>query len=95
MENQHRLIKGYRELDEEDVQLMNEIKEAEKEILALTRKIKARIDAHHPTRRAHQSDAEWEWEGENWQQAGRWLHGGQRDLELGFMQLVRSVARPD
>jgi hypothetical protein len=27
MENQHRLIKGYRELDEEEIQLINRVKE--------------------------------------------------------------------
>ncbi len=32
MENQHRKIKGYRELDEREVELMNEIKEKAEEV---------------------------------------------------------------
>ena len=39
MENQHRKIKGYRELDEHDIALMNEIKEKGAELGLLVDKL--------------------------------------------------------
>jgi len=39
MENQHREIKGYRELDEQDIALMNEIKEKGAELGLLVEKL--------------------------------------------------------
>ena len=39
MENQHRQIKGYRELDEHDIALMNEIKEKGAELGLLVGKL--------------------------------------------------------
>lgn len=41
MENQHRHIKGYRELTEEDIALMNEIKTKGAELGDLVAKLKA------------------------------------------------------
>lgn len=41
MDNQHRLIKGYKELSEEQIALMNEIKEQGAAVGALVEKLKA------------------------------------------------------
>lgn len=44
MENQHRKIKGYRELSEDEIALMNEIKAKGPELQALVDKLKAHPD---------------------------------------------------
>ncbi len=44
MENQHRKIKGYRELTQEEVDLMNRIKEKGSELLALHAELVGRLD---------------------------------------------------
>lgn len=41
MENQHRQIKGYRELSQEEIDLMNEIKTLGPQIEAVVNKLKA------------------------------------------------------
>lgn len=41
MENQHRQIKGYRELSQEEIDLMNEIKSAGAELGELVEKLRA------------------------------------------------------
>ena len=47
MENQHRQIKGYRELNETEIALMNEIKEKGAELGALVAKLKAAEGLDH------------------------------------------------
>ncbi|NAR50128.1 hypothetical protein GPS59_15325 [Acinetobacter haemolyticus] len=44
MENQHKLIKGYRELSKEEIDLMNRIKEKGAELLALQAELMGRLD---------------------------------------------------
>jgi hypothetical protein len=44
MENQHRKIKGYRELSQEEVDLMNRIKEKGAELLTLQAELAGRLD---------------------------------------------------
>lgn len=41
MENQHRSIKGYRELSQDEIDLMNDIKEHGESLRLLTERIKA------------------------------------------------------
>lgn len=43
MDNQHRKIKGYRELSQEEIDLMNEIKEKGVELDALIEKVKGTV----------------------------------------------------
>ena len=43
MENQHRKIKGYRELSQEEIDLMNRIKEKGAELLQLTAELQGRL----------------------------------------------------
>lgn len=47
MENQHRQIKGYRELSPEEIALMNEIKTEGARLGALCAKLKERDDLDH------------------------------------------------
>jgi hypothetical protein len=54
MENQHRQIKGYRELNEEEIALMNEIKEHGVRLGELVEKLQVdpyKFDEHSPDQR--------------------------------------------
>ena len=80
MENQHRKIKGYRELTQEEIDLMNEIKEKGIELGELFEKIK----------NAHLLEME-DGNGPDM----RWANIGRTHLQQGLMALTRSVAKPD
>lgn len=95
MENQHRLIKGYRDLSQEEIDLMNRIKAKGEEVRALVQELR---DSHH---------AEAQELGMNAMPAAernevfvehfdarRWTEIAQTHLQQGFMALVRAVARP-
>jgi len=71
VDNQHKKIKGYRDLSEEEIALMNEAKAKAEEVGALVDKIAATqgID-------------------------GRWAALGKTYLQMGFMNLIRSIAQP-
>lgn len=96
MENQHRKISGYRELSQEEIDLMNEIKTFGPQFQALLEK----IDAHH----ARQEAAAY---GVNPMEADpaevnrllgaqpkRWKAIAATHLQEGLMALTRSVAQP-
>lgn len=51
MENQHRKIKGYRELSVEEIDLMNRIKAKGAELLALAAELQGRLDTDLVTKR--------------------------------------------
>ena len=97
MENQHRKITGYRELSQDEIELMNEIKAKGAELEALCAKVKRHISsqykqanqddpdaiAHNPERdRLNQADPRM-WEG--------WARG---NFQSGLMYLTRAVAQP-
>lgn len=50
MENQHRKIKGYRELTAEEIDLMNRIKAKGAELLALQAELAGRLDTDRETK---------------------------------------------
>jgi hypothetical protein len=81
MENQHKLIKGYRDLSPAEIALMNEVKAKAAECGELVQKLRTfneTFGLHH---------------GATLDQ--RWVSIGATDLQTGFMALVRAVARPD
>lgn len=80
MENQHRQIKGYRELDQDDIDLMNAIKFKGTELRGLY----DRIDAHI-TAKGEVQDAE----------QRRWLAIGRTHFQQALMALTRAVAAPN
>ena len=89
MENQHREIKGYRELTREEIDLMNEIKQKGEELEALCDKVKAHIAAQATlaptiveTERLMRANPE-HWEA--------WARGS---MQSGLMYLTRAVAQP-
>lgn len=78
VDNQHKKISGYRDLTEEEIGLMNEIKEKSEEVGKLCSKLQSFTPVSPNT------------EGVD----GRWVSIGITDLQKGFMSLVRAVARP-
>lgn len=88
MENQHRLIKGYRELSQEEIDLMNRIKIAEAQTLELV----AEVRQHAVKQMVHSNDDE----AKRIADANpvRWQAIATSHIEQGFMALVRAVAQP-
>lgn len=86
MENQHRKIKGYRELNEEEVALMNEIKEHGEKTKALLNKV-----CHM---RALDMEAS-KLTQDQMIEAPRCLEKARTHLQEGQMWFVRSVALPE
>lgn len=107
MENQHRKIKGYRELSQDEIDLMNRIKAKGAELLALqaeldTRLLKeARLKAGLNARAQTLALAEYESSLEHIEferfmaaEPQRWAAIGKTDIQTGIMALVRAVAQP-
>ena len=105
MENQHRKIKGYRELSQEEVDLMNRIKAKGKELLDLQAELAGRLNtdlevkqvAAEASKRAPEDEATPECvELRRFQAAEpmRWAAIGKTDIQTGIMALVRAVAQP-
>ena len=103
MENQHRKIKGYRELSQEEIDLMNRIKAKGAELLELQAELVDMLKLQEVAKinamdQASTSDVEAEAKAEfNRFQAAepfRWSAIGKTDLQTGIMALVRAVAQP-
>ena len=78
MENQHRLIRGYTEFDQEQIDLMNEIK-------AHGEQLKALVDKIEPFAcKDFDRDDE----------SPMWVGIGEQHLKQGLMALTRAVAKP-
>lgn len=92
-ENQHRLIKGYRELDQVEIDLMNRIKEKGVELAELITDIRA----HHLVQRQEAAHDETGDEDGRLDAAepDRWRNLGRTKLQEGLMDLTRSVAQPE
>ena len=86
MDNQHRKIKGYRELNQDEIDLMNEIKEAGVRIGALVDKVN-RINSA--------TDDQDFAELVTRSQAMRWAAESKTDFQKGLMCLTRAVAKPE
>ena len=78
MDNQHKKITGYRDLSQEEINLMNEIKATGETVAAMCLKVRAQRDPinNYPT-----TDM-------------RWLSIAETHLQQGIMALVRAVAQP-
>jgi hypothetical protein len=82
MDNQHRQIKGYRELDAEDIALLNEAKEI------------AAVVGEFCGKRAAQPAIPPDGVLTPGAIDKRWLAIGQTNLQQGFMAVNRSITRP-
>lgn len=86
MENQHRQIKGYRELSQEEIDLMNEIKQKGIELGDLVLQLE---NYNRPIDGAPSYDNVLK------RDALRWVAIGRTQLQQGLMALTRSVAKPE
>lgn len=104
MENQHRKIKGYRELSQQEVDLMNRIKEKGAELLELQEELvemlklqdmdkATKIDLADPATEESVL-AEMEFNRFHSAEPYRWANIGKTDVQTGVMALVRAVAQP-
>lgn len=92
MDNQHQKIKGYRDLSEDEIELMNEVKEKEVEVLDLVRRIQ---QVHKNQMAFYNQEANLEeQQRHNNAEPERWAAMARTDFQVGFMKLVRSVAQP-
>lgn len=101
MENQHRKIVGYRELSQEEIDLMNRIKAKGAELLDLEAELFDLLVQQDRDKRLAaciQSDTQEAdlAEYERFQEADpfRWVDVGKTDIQTGIMALVRAVAQP-
>ena len=95
MENQHRKISGYRELSQEEIDLMNEIKALGPQIETVIKK----VQEHHLNQRKKISDMAMDQlkaEVDRLELAipERFLALSKTDMQTGLMYLTRSVAQP-
>lgn len=109
MENQHRKIAGYRELSQEEIDLMNRIKAKGIELLALQAELAGRLSTDFEIKLANACDAQHGTGFDVYQGASdeaqefrrflaaepqRWSAIGKTDIQTGIMALVRAVAQP-
>ena len=81
MDNQHRQIKGYRELSQAEIDVMNEIKAMGAQIDEI-KAMGAQIGALVERLRAQEGLDQ------------RWISIGETDMQKGLMALTRGVAQP-
>jgi hypothetical protein len=86
MENQHRLIQGYRDLSKAEVDLMNEVKAKGYELAGLLAKVRL-----HVINQDSQQDKDRHADSEPM----RWLARAKTSAQDAVMQAVRAVAQPD
>ena len=103
MENQHRKITGYRELSQEEIDLMNRIKAKGAELLELQAELVAMLNLQKDAKinamdqaSTEQAGAESKAEFNRFTAAEpfRWAAIGKTDIQTGIMALVRAVAQP-
>lgn len=96
MENQHQKIKGYRDLSQLEIDLMNEIKAKGAELGTLVEKLfdhtRQQIDAAnaHGTQTGDFSEFQRLTDAE----PHHWVATGATNLQQGLMALTRAVAQP-
>ncbi len=110
MDNQHRKIAGYRELSQEDIDLMNRIKGKGAELLELQEELARHLQREQrrktslafggvlapvPEReRCSGTSEELEYFRFIDAEPHRWAAIGKTDIQTGIMALVRAVAQP-
>lgn len=81
MDNQHKHIKGYRDLSPEEIALMNEGKELAEQVGAFVEKLQRCSLPGSAVPGIGQLE-------------GRWISIGRTHLQQGFMAIIRAIARP-
>lgn len=91
MDNQHRLINGYRDLTQEEIDLMNEIKAVGAKLDELCDKVFASVQSEQEKAMMIGSGT---WEAFDLANPMIWLYDARSTLQKGLMFLTRAVARP-
>lgn len=86
MDNQHQKIKGYRDLSQEEIDLMNEGKALAELCGAYVAKLR-KLPPSHPDGIMYGNP-------DNTTLDQRWVSIGATDLQRGFMALIRGIAQP-
>ena len=99
MENQHRRIRGYRELSQLEIDMMNEIKTKGLELEALILKAKQHIARQRQAVQGLACDKKIAEAAEedarlNEAEPERWAAIGKTHMQEGLMALTRSIAQP-
>ena len=101
MENQHRHIKGYRELSQQEIDLMNKIKDLGTQMLILKSQLDAILsekEVELKTLAASENDPQgahaFEYRRFTDAEPKRWASIGKTHIQEGVMALVRAVAQP-
>ena len=94
MENQHRKISGYRELSQEEIDLMNRIKAKGAELLELQAELATMLNHQHVKKAAAEERDPDELARFRAAEPQRWAAIGKTDIQTGIMALVRAVAQP-
>lgn len=101
MDNQHRKIKGYRDLTQYEIDLMNRIKAKGAELLALQDELQDSIGKQLQDKQiatAHNDasgEAEIEYNRFLEAEPFRWAAIGKTDIQTGIMALIRAVGQSD
>lgn len=97
MENQHRAIKGYRELSQTEIDLMNEVKAMGINLASITAKVRDHIKMQRATVADRIEGAEAQ-EAEitrlNAAEPEKWANWGYDSGQTVLMYLTRAVAQP-
>ncbi|MFL4437581.1 hypothetical protein [Acinetobacter baumannii] len=97
MDNQHRKINTYRELTQEEVDLMNEIKALGPQIQAIIQKVQSHVSTQRYNckcdagQQVHNVD---EWDRLEAATPERFAAMAKTEFQTGLMYLVRAVAQP-
>lgn len=96
MENQHRIIKGYRELTQVEIDLMNRIKAIGGDLQMLIRDVQDHLDAQIDAAASEDASQHGSDEFNRIVDAypDRWVEIATTDLQTGLMALTRAVAQP-
>ena len=93
MENQHRKISGYRELDQVEIDLMNEVKA----LGPIIEEVLNKIDLHLINQRNEVQNGKYQKQGLRMINATpeRFLETAKTDIQIGLMAATRAVAQPE
>ena len=85
MDNQHKMIKGYRDLSQEEIDAMNLVKGRAQNVSETVTYVERMVDKMPEDTEAEIAEKA---------EAARWLNEGKMELQKGFMAVTRAIARP-
>ena len=99
MDNQHRMVKGYRELTVEEIALINEIKAAGETLAELVGKVRGHVlnqgEAAMADSLERRAAGDIELARLEAADAVGWVYAARRDFQRGLMALTRAVTKPE